>query len=284
MSILNRQRDDPKGQMIVVAALVLSLVIFAVGLVIDGGNGLAERRKAQNASDFASMAGARVVAQYIAGDATNGTDANVKAAITNEIAANGGNPITFGAPNGPEYVSAAGTLLGYVGAGSIPGPTCAADSTNCAAGVQVRSSRDWTPFFLGVFGIHDWGTSAAATAKGGYYVGAKIPGALFPAGISQAFFQAYPACDGPVNTTDPTDPCYPQHLTPGNLNVPGGFGWLKFGCDGYGLGQDPPENARRLLEREDLPPGGDRAAGQDLRVLHPGGPGREPRPDREPSG
>ena len=44
-------------------------------------------------------------------------------------------------------------------------------------------------------------------------------------------------------STNPTDPCYPQHLTPGNLNVPGGFGWLKFGCDGYGLGQGPPANA-----------------------------------------
>ena len=42
---------------------------------------------------------------------------------------------------------------------------------------------------------------------------------------------------------NPSDPCYPVNLTPGNLNVPGGFGWLKFGgardCTGYGLGMDP---------------------------------------------
>ena len=62
--MFKRYRDDeaPKGQMIVLFALVLSLIVFAVGLVIDGGTGLAQRRAAQNASDFASMAGARIVA------------------------------------------------------------------------------------------------------------------------------------------------------------------------------------------------------------------------------
>ena len=67
-------------------------------------------------------------------------------------------------------------------------------------------------------------------------------GTLFPAGISLSFFTTFPFCSGPVSTV-PTDACYPHQLTPGNLNVPGGFGWLKFGCDGYGLGQDPPQNA-----------------------------------------
>ena len=249
----------PKGQMIVLAALVMSLVVFAVGLVVDGGIGLAQRRAAQNASDFAAMAGARVVAQYIGGDAASGTDANVEAAITNEIAMNGGDPITFGAPDGPRYVAADGSLVGYVGDGTIPGATCAANPNTCTVGVQLRSGRGWKPFFLGMFGVDSWSTSAPATAKGGYSNAAPLPGTLFPAGISLAFFQTYPACDGPVST-DPSDPCYPQHLTPGNLNVPGGFGWLKFGCDGYGLGQDPPQNAggcrndKPFLQEEIGPP------------------------------
>ena len=54
---------------------------------------------------------------------------------------------------------------------------------------------------------------------------------LFPAGVAQAFFTTYPFCFGAISN-NPSDPCYPQHLTSGNLNVPGGFGWLKFGCDG----------------------------------------------------
>ncbi len=90
--------------------------------------------------------------------------------------------------------------------------------------------------------MDSWTATTVATAKGGYSLAGPPPGTLFPVGIALSFFQTYPFCSGPVSTS-PSDPCYPQQLTPGNLNVPGGFGWLKFGCDGYGLGQDPPPNA-----------------------------------------
>ena len=224
--------SHPRGQMIVLFALVMSLIVFAVGLVVDGGTGLAQRRASQNASDFAALAGARIVAEKIGGDTVNGTDANVRTAITNAINLNGGLAPTFGAPDGPRYVAEDGTLLGYVGSG-MPAN---------AVGVKVTSSRNWKPFFLGLFGISQWEAGADATAKGGFSQAGPPPGTLFPVGISLAFFQTYPFCSGPVST-NPSSPCYPQHLTPGNLNVPGGFGWLKFGCTGYGLGQDPPANA-----------------------------------------
>jgi hypothetical protein len=51
-----------------------------------------------------------------------------------------------------------------------------------------------------------------------------------------------------------------MHMTPGNLNVPGGFGWLKFGCPGFGLGQVPPasnggcSNSKPFLQDEIGPP------------------------------
>ena len=215
--------QDPRGQMIVLVALVLSLILFAVGLVIDGGFGLAQRRAAQNASDFGAVAGARILL-----DASK-TDASVQAAIANTVAANGG-AVTFGAPNGPQYVSKDGLALGFVGSGLPTG----------AVGVTVGSDREWKPFFLGVFGVDKWETSADATAKSGFSLAA--PGPLFPVGIAAKYFETYPPCAGAIST-NPSDPCYPQHLTPGNLNVPGGFGWLKFGCNGYGLGQSPPANA-----------------------------------------
>lgn len=223
----------PRGQMIVLFAAVLTVLVLAVGLVVDGGNALAQRRASQNAADFAALAGARIIAFKVSGDTVNGTDAYVQAAITNAVVANGGASPSFGAPNGPRYVDSNGALLAYVGSGSIP---------TTVNGVNVWSERSWTPYFLGIIGVNNWTASAEATATGGYCTGcAPLPGSLFPAGISTAFFQTYPYCAGPVSA-DPSDPCYPQHLTPGNLNVPGGFGWLKFGCDGYGLGQDPPAN------------------------------------------
>ena len=218
---------DPRGQIVVLTGLSLGVILFAVGLVIDGGMGLSQRRQAQNASDFAALAGARVVAYHVSGDTVNGTDANVMTAITNAVIANGGEPPTFGAPDGPRYINEAGQLLSYVGDG-MPLD---------ALGVTVKSERTWKPFFLSVFGIQEWTADADATARGGFANSAPPPGTLFPAGISLSFFQTYPFCDGLVSN-DPTDPCYPKDLTPGNLNVPGGFGWLKFGCNGYGLGQD----------------------------------------------
>jgi hypothetical protein len=252
MFIDHRANDEPRGQMAVFFAVVLTLIIFAVGLVIDGGNGLAQRRASQNAADFAAMAGARIIAERIGGDTTNGTDANVKQSIINAVAANGGKPITFGAPDGPQYIDDRGNLLGaFVGDGIIPAT---------AAGVTVRSERTWKPFFLGVFGVSEWEAGADATAKGGYSTAAPPPGSLFPAGIALSFFQTYPFCAGEISN-DPSDPCYPQHLTPGNTNVPGGFGWLKFGavdkCAGFGLGMSTTEgcdNSKPFLQDEIGPP------------------------------
>ena len=131
-------------------------------------------------------------------------------------------------------IPAAGAVGSFVGNGTIP---------TGAAGVKVSAGRNFKTYFLGLMGVGNWDATASATATGGYAAGGPgTGGTLFPAGISLSFFTTFPFCSGPVSTV-PTDACYPHQLTPGNLNVPGGFGWLKFGCDGYGLGQDPPQNA-----------------------------------------
>lgn len=247
-----RPAPEPRqaGQTLALFALILPVVLIAVGLVIDGGNALLQRRGAQNASDFGALAGARLIAAWIDGDTNNGTDANVRLAIANAVAANGGDTQVFGSPSGPRYIREDGTLLGFVGAGGIPAG---------AVGVQVSSSRTWRTYVLGIAGIGTWNAGATATARGGYSLAGPDPGSLFPVGVSQAFFSTYPFCSGPISA-NPSDPCYPQHLTSGNLNVPGGFGWLKFGCDGYGLGQVSPADiggcgdAATFLQTEIGPP------------------------------
>jgi hypothetical protein len=244
-------RRRPHGQILVLFAGALTVIVLAVGLVIDGGNALAQRRGIQNAADFAALAGARIVAEWVGGDTTNGTDANVKAAIDAALAANGAEPMTYGAPDGPRYVDSNGALLGYVTTGAIPPTT---------AGVTLSTNRSWRPYFLGVIGVGNWTASARATAKGGFSLNPNPGHNIFPAAISTSFFQTYPFCSGAIST-DPTNACYPQHLTPGNLNVPGGFGWLKFGCVGYGLGQEPPasdggcQESEVFLQEEIGPPG-----------------------------
>ena len=245
--------DREKGQTIVLFAAFLTLIVAFAGLVIDGGWGLAQRRDAQNAADFAALAGARIVAHKVAGDALNGNDGNVRQAILNSVAATGGT-VRFGNPDGPAYVNSAGATLGYVGSvsgGVIPAGT---------VGVRVGVSRTWQTFFIRAIGIGSASAGAVATARGGYAAGAP-GGGVFPVGIAEAFFlvPGRKPCGGEVSS-DPTSPCYPQHMTPGTLNVPGGFGWLKLGtagkCTGFDLGMtnDGCDENKPFLQSEIGPP------------------------------
>ena len=256
MNHLFRSGREP-GQILALFALSATVIVLAVGLVIDGGVALSQRRSSQNTSDFAAMAGARIVSHWI--DETHnakpiviGTDANVAAAITLSITASGADPIAFGAPDGPVYVDASGAVTGYVGSGAAgAGPPAT------TVGVRVGSSRTFKPYFLGIIGMDNWKASSVATARGGYAAGGP-GGDVFPVGISEAFFQTYPFCTGEVGSSPE---CDPQHLTPGTLNVPGGFGWLKFGavdkCAGFGLGMSTTsgcDNNKPFLQSEIGPP------------------------------
>ena len=267
-----RTGDRQRGQTLVLFALIMSFVIIpAVGLVVDGGYALAQRRATQNASDFAALAGARIIAERIGGNTADGTDANVKAAITQSIAANKGAPITFGPPGGPRYVnpnggfachdgsgiatacSSGNQATSYVDNGFIPVGTVALEAVR----VMVGSSRSWSPFFVGAI-VGSWTASATATAKGGFAAGGP-GGNVFPAAIAEAFFTGGRLpCSGDATTNvGGSGACDPQHMTPGSLNVPGGFGWLKFGCDGYGLGQGNDggcANSKTFLQTEIGPP------------------------------
>jgi len=222
-----------RGQVLVLFAIMATVLAMIVGLVIDGGFGLGQRRAAQNAADLASLAGARVLASFVSGDAANGTDANVRLSIDKTIAANGAPPLDYGAPSGPVYVSMDGAAVGYVGVGSIP-PS--------AVGVRVTASRSWRPFFAGIFGASDWSASADATARGGYRAGGPPAGNILPIGVSKASYDSFPICTAGT----PTASCSEVALTEGDLNIPGGFGWLKFGCgddtddlgNPFGLGQN----------------------------------------------
>lgn len=232
-------RTRSSGQMIVLFALSLVVLILLVGLVVDGGFAFAQRRGTQNAADFAATAGTRVVAQARVGDAANGTDTNVRAAIAAVLASNHAQPSAFDAATGPRYVDRSGNRLTFVGdpalAGAIPAT---------AQGVVVGAKTSWKPFFLGIIGVSNWTASADAVAISPSTNGG---GGVVPFGVSVSSVKG----PGALSVCPPgqtAEACGTSHLTPGGLNIPGGFGWLKFGCynrtdangDHYGLGQVLP--------------------------------------------
>ena len=232
-------RRRARGQAIVIFVLAMPVLLVMVGLALDGGYSFAQRRSAQNAADMAALAGARVMTAFVSGS-SEGTDANVKSSIDQTIAANGGVlPAYTDGPDDPRYIDISGSVLGWVGHGSIPGT---------AAGVRVGTSKSWKPFFAGALAavqlpIGDtWTANAVATARGGYRAGGPPAGNLLPIGVSEATYNNSPIC--PLGTPDAD--CTLVHLTPGELNIPGGFGWLSFGCgdsiddngNPYDLGQN----------------------------------------------
>jgi len=206
-------RSAEQGQAIALFALVLSVIVLAAAVVVDGGYAFAQRRAAQNAADFAAMAGTRVIGVSLTNQPPGaGTAANVENAITSVLSANGAVLIRA------RYVSEAGLALGDVaGAGSIPAGTF---------GVVVDARTDWRPFLLGAIGVTDWAASSTATAV---TPGRSVGGGVLPIGIEDDMFDALVQCPL-TNLND----CINQNLTSGTLNIPGGFGWLSFGIQGQG--------------------------------------------------
>jgi hypothetical protein len=224
MSMQRAVARSERGQTLTLFALMLVVLLLGAGLVVDVGYGLSQQRTAQNAADFAALAGTRVLGEFYTGKpASAGTDANVGSAVSSILSANNAQLVSA------KYVDSTGVALGSVGSG-IP---------NGAAGVVVSAKTAWTPFFLGVIGVSQWSAGGSATAS----TQAVASGGVLPVGINESYFT--PGSPNTLPYCDPASPDFSSCLTtsslePGSIIIPGGFGWLKFGaqgkCNGYGLG------------------------------------------------
>ena len=204
----NRSRQ--KGQAIALLAIALAALVAGVAVVVDGGYAYAQRRVSQNAADFGAMAGTRVIGLKRINQPANG--AQVWSAIDEALKANGASLVTG------TYIDEDGVDVGPVTAGgAIPGD---------AFGVVVEAKTTWQPFLLGLLGITDWEAGSRATAK---TPGRTLGGGVMPVGIEDDTYNGLEPCP----LTDLTT-CVDQNLTSGTLNIPGGFGWLKFGIQGNG--------------------------------------------------
>ncbi len=102
-------RDGERGQVLVIAALLMTALVGFLALVVDVGNAYAQRRYMQNAADAAALAAARLMANSMQ---TGTTDAAVSATINNYLALNGNGTFVpnagLGASSGAWYLDGSG--------------------------------------------------------------------------------------------------------------------------------------------------------------------------------
>jgi Putative Flp pilus-assembly TadE/G-like len=169
----NKQPSSERGQVLIIVAGSIIVIIAMVGLVIDGGFAWGQQRQTQNGTDAISEAGAVQLADNLAGVSPQRTDADVLAAVTAAADADGiptptacytnfnGHPIDATGSITSNPSSCSGAAL--VGGGLIPSGSW---------GVRAEGSRTFNTFLMRVIGIRQMTTTATATTRVGYTAGA----------------------------------------------------------------------------------------------------------------
>lgn len=179
--------------MIVLFGLLLVIMVAMVGLVLDGGSALAQRRDEQNAADLAALAGANT---YLL---TNDTNAAVAAAraLADEN----------GYPHGSDGVTVDVTV----------------DTTNGAA-VTVDINAPHHNNFGSVVGFESWQVATTATALSG------IPDTVEGAGPMTFSIEVFNADGTPKSQyADPDNPFGFGDTNNHAPTGPGDFAWTNYG-------------------------------------------------------
>lgn len=204
------RRIGERGQILPIVAGGAIVLILLMGLVLDAGVAVFNRRDGQNLSDIMALAGTKYVADVHqtktqADPAVVDTfSALTKSAVENDCQATDVVPCTWQA----WYVgrSATGPIdLSAVSAGS-PVPAS-------ALGVRVGVTRAPRTVVIGLVGTSSWSVNTEATA-----IAEKTT--IAPAGeLLPIAFKGDPS--------DPYQPGQVYDLTDGK-DLPGGFGWLSW--------------------------------------------------------
>lgn len=226
------KRGAPRGQVLVIVAAGLVVLVAAVGVVIDGGYAWGRQRHTQNAADSSAKAGARVIQDMLRGIAV--TDGDVGCAV--EAAADANNVDLEEAV----YTDWQGNDLGSP---STPVATCGSGGTipPGAQGVRATGSQEVETFLARVIGFTSFTALADATAVVGIVEGICPASAGCPV-LPVTFPRSLDTCDGQnrriigedewelldpaVDTLDATN----LAIMPLCSTGPGSVGWLDFGC------------------------------------------------------
>jgi Flp pilus assembly protein TadG len=238
MNLFHRPNRDDRGQVLVVVAAGLVVIVAMVGLVIDGGYAWGQQRQTQNGADAIANAGATVLAARLAG--VPKTDGDVGCAVQTAATVNGiANPTAF-------YTDINGVFLTpsvQVGGCAVGGG--AAIPAN-AAGVKATGQRTFNTYLARVIGFNQFTATANATAVTGI-LSNVCPASSGCAVLPVTFPTISVVCDGTnrqiqvgtsewplVQVTDPAAPNYAstsnEVIVPLCTTGPGAVGWLDFGC------------------------------------------------------
>lgn len=199
-----------RGQVLVIVAGGAIALILLVGLVLDVGVAVFNRRDGQNLSDIMAFAGTKYVADVHQGKTqadpavTNTFAALQKSAVANDCQSTDATPCTW---------------QGWYVGGSAAGPvdlsavTSGSSVPSNALGVRVTVNRQPKTSFVGIVGMTQWSVSTQATAI------AERPSTAPPGQLLPIAFKGDPS--------DPYEPGQVYDLTDGK-DLPGGFGWLSW--------------------------------------------------------
>jgi len=258
MSLRNDPASAPRGQILVIVAAGMVVLVALVGLVIDAGFAWGRQRDTQNAADAASLAGATVMAERLAGAIPTRTDTDVDTAVNlaftnNEVTRDAafytditGQLVT---PGGAVTTSEAAAA--EVGDGSIP---------STAAGVVARGTETFDTFLMRIMGFETSTVFAPATAVAGYLneVCAASSGCdVIPITVPVTILQCNNTGNDPVAFEPPT--FWQVTNEPISIplcgNDPGNIGWIDWypGEQACGPSEGLPEVECEILTPNNPP-------------------------------
>lgn len=223
-----------RGQVLIIVAGGLVVIVSMVGLVIDGGQAWVRQRDTQNGADAVAKAGTIQIQHYLAGDLPAPTDLDVACAVAGAAASNGV------AVDSAVYTDFQGVPLGFV-VGSCTANPGGAIPTG-AQGVRATASETFETLLMSVIGVDQLTAVADATAVVGNIEG--IPGGALPV----TFPESSSVCDSldtpfTIKMDDGVLPWEPYEIIDEadadstNLAIvplcdvaPGSVGWLDWGC------------------------------------------------------
>ena len=224
--------SSESGQILVIVAGGLLILIAMVGLIVDGGHAWGQQRRTQNSADGVAMAGTAVIQQWLADSASTLDAGDVGCAVEAAADAHG---IDL---ERAEFTNESGNRLSP----GVDVPACgtASPMPDGAQGVKATASQDFSTFIMQTIGVADLTATAEATAVVG------TPTGICPANegcavLPVTFPRTVDTCDGTSTRIVGEDEWVIQPegatLTASNLSIvplckkgPGAVGWLDFGC------------------------------------------------------